>query len=54
MGNNKNGTLKEGFEENELIKQLDRFTIKFKKILEFQFSLIFSEKNDKMYWKRCR
>ena len=49
MGNNKNGTLKIGFGKNELIKQLDRLTIKFQKILEFQISLIFSEKNDKMY-----
>ena len=48
-GNNKNGTLKEGFEKNELIKQLERLKIKFQKILEFQISLIFSEKNDKMY-----
>ena len=45
MRNNKNGTLKEGFEKNELIKQLERLTIKFQKILEFQFSLIYSEKN---------
>ena len=49
MGNNKNGTLKEEFEKNELIKQLERLTIKFQNILEFQISLIFSEKNDKMY-----
>ena len=49
MGNNKNGNLKVGFEKNELIKQLERLIIKFQKILEFQFSSIFSEKNDKMY-----
>ena len=35
------------------LKQLERLTIKFQKIL-YSFSWIFLEKNDKMYSKRCR